>query len=332
MVILITGGLGYIGSYVALKAIQAGYECVILDDLSSSSFGRHNEIEKITGKQIPIFIGDVGEVAKLYEVFSSHPIDIVIHCAGEKSVPESIEKPLRYFDSNVGKGIKLLQMMERFSVYQMIFSSSAAIYSSENAQPLTEKSITTGRTNAYADSKLIFENICRATTDSNHLWKIGLLRYFNPVGAHQTGVLGDAAWNNSSSLFNNVIKTVKGINAQIEVFGNNYDTRDGSCIRDFVHIDDLATAHVSLIKNIGKINGTEAWNIGTGTGTTVLEFLSACEALIERPIPKLFRDKRKGDIASSFCDITKAKRDFKYRPHYSLDDMLRDGLKFHGLI
>lgn len=332
MEILITGGLGYIGSYIALKAIKTGYNCVLLDDLSTSSLGRHAELEKITGKAIPLFIGDVGDATKLYDVFSSFPIEIVVHCAGKKSVPESIENPLKYFSKNVGDGIQLLQMMEKFGVYNMIFSSSAAIYSSENSQPLTEKSITTGLASPYAGSKLIFENICRSLTDSNHLWKIGLLRYFNPVGAHRTGVLGDAAWRNSSSLFNNVIKTLKGINAQIEVFGNKYETRDGSCIRDFIHIDDLATAHVSLIKNIGKINGAEAWNIGTGKGTTVLEFLSACERLIEKPIPKIIRDKRKGDIASSYCDITKAQRDFKYRPIYALDDMLRDGLKFHGLL
>ena len=332
MAILITGGLGYVGSYVGYKCAEAGYECVILDDLSTSHIERHHEIESVTNRQVPLFIGDVGDLEKLREVFSSHTIDIVIHCAGKKSVPESITNPLKYYLSNISNGIQLLTVMKQFNVHSMIFSSSAAIYSQDNIQPVSEESITTGAANPYSETKLIFENICKSLATRDDNWRIGILRYFNPVGANELGMLGDVDWQKSTSLFNNVIKTVKGVNKHLEVYGIDYKTRDGSCVRDFVHIDDLAAAHVNLLKTIKEISGVEIWNLGTGAGTTVLEFITACERAIERPIATMFKGKRKGDIDVSYCDISKARRDLNYHPRYNLDDMIRHGMKFHGVI
>jgi len=332
MRILVTGGLSYIGSYIVYKCVSFGLECVIVDDLSTGKLEQHQTLENITGKAIPLFICDLGDREKLSEVFSSVTINTVIHCAGKKCVSESQIKPLHYYDQNVAKGITLLHVMECFNVYSLIFSSSASVYSKDNVQPVTEISLTTGTTHPYAQTKLMFENICEALSRSNARWKIGILRYFNPVGAHPEGILGDRSWRNTASLFNNIVRVIMDTDKQIEVYGANYNTRDGSGIRDFVHIDDLATAHVNLLLKMSQLKGVDVWNIGTGSGTTVLEFIECCEQIVGFGIAKSIQNRREGDLDISYCSIEKAANYLNYQSHYKLTEMISHGLKFHNLI
>ena len=332
MAILITGGLGYIGSYVAYKCISSGINCVILDDLSNSEVSRVNELKAMGCKKFKFIHCDIGDEKKLDEVFKTYLFKAVIHCAGKKSVPESLAYPTSYYDTNVRSSLVLLKTMQRNSVYNLIFSSSAAVYSEKNIQPVKESGFLSGQNNPYAETKLVVEKLCQWVANTDQKWKIGILRYFNPVGAHENGGLGDLCWRKTGSLFNNTVKFLKGEIPHLEVYGTNYDTKDGSCVRDFIHIDDLASAHISVIDNIDKIEGYDVWNVGTGVGTTVLEFIKTCERIVKQPLNLKLCDKRNGDLVESFCDVSKAINELKFEPSYNLEDMIKHGFKFHNLI
>lgn len=322
--ILIPGGAGYIGSHTAVDLLNSGYDVVIIDDYSNSSPRVINYIESITNKKVKFYNFDIRNKAELREVFINHKIDGVINFAGFKAVGESVEKPLMYFDNNLFGMITLLEVMDEMEVYNLVFSSSATVYGVPESVPMNEDE-PTGATNPYARTKLIIEQILQDLSHSSDKWNIISLRYFNPLGAHKSGDLGEDPNGIPNNLAPYITQVAIGKRSILNIFGTDYNTPDGTCIRDYVHINDLARGHrLALNKLLNQPIGFQAINLGSGKGYSVFDILHAFEKVVGKKIPYKVTARRPGDIDESLASIEKAKTFLDWQPEFDIQEMCAD--------
>lgn len=304
--ILVTGGAGYIGSHTVVQLLEAGAQVIVLDNLCNSKREVINRIEKITGRRPEFVVGDIRDRALLRAVFNNHKIDSVIHFAGLKAVGESVQKPLEYYDNNVSGSLVLFEEMARAGVKSLVFSSSATVYGDPASVPITED-FPLKTTNPYGQSKLMVEDILRDLHKSDDSWKIALLRYFNPVGAHESGLIGEDPSGIPNNLMPFVAQVAVGKRAKLAVFGNDYPTPDGTGVRDYIHVDDLASGHLAAISALKKQGGLITVNLGTGRGYSVLEMIQAFEKASGKQVAFEIINRRPGDIAACYANPLKAK-------------------------
>ena len=321
--ILVTGGAGYIGSHTCIALLAADYKVVVLDNLSNSSPEALQRVQKIAGKSLQFIEGDIRDSQVLDQIFAEHAIDAVIHFAGLKAVGESQQIPLTYFDHNISGSINLVQAMQRAGVFRLVFSSSATVYGDEHPSPLNENMPTAMPNNNYGYTKLVVEQMLEKLAASDERWSFALLRYFNPVGAHPTGHIGEDPQGIPNNLMPYITQVAVGKREKLSIFGNDYDTPDGTGVRDYIHVVDLANAHVCALKNRLQQQGCRAWNIGTGRGISVLEIKNSFEQINGVTIAFEFAPRRAGDIATCFADNARAVAELGWQPQYQLEDMLK---------
>ena len=324
MAILITGGLGYIGSHTCVELQQQGHDVVIVDNLYNSSLGVLDRIEQITGTCPMFYQMDVRSEAALSSVFALHPIECVIHFAGYKAVGESIAQPMAYYDNNLNSTLTLCRVMAAHGVKKLVFSSSATVYTMDNPMPVSETSKTGGCTNPYGWTKYMCEQILRDMAKADPEWSIVLLRYFNPVGAHPSGLIGESPNGVPNNLMPYITQTAVGKRPMLSVFGGDYDTPDGTCIRDFIHVADLAGAHRAALDWTAHNEGAEVFNIGTGEGCSVLQLVETFSRVNGVEIPYQMADRRAGDLAVVYADTRKSLRQLNWKAEKTLEDMCRD--------
>ena len=322
--ILVTGGAGYIGSHTCIELLNAGHEVVVLDNLSNSSEESLNRVQELTGKSLTFIQGDIRDGHTLDQLFQQHAIDAVIHFAGLKAVGESQQIPLTYFDNNIAGSINLVNAMQRANIFHLVFSSSATVYDEANISPLNEDMPTGMPTNNYGYTKLIVEQLLQKLSLADERWSIALLRYFNPVGAHKSGRIGEDPQGIPNNLMPYITQVAVGRREKLSIFGNDYDTVDGTGVRDYIHVVDLANAHLCALNNRLKQQGSRAWNIGTGQGSSVLQVKNTFEQVSGVPVAFECVARRAGDVATSFADNTRAVTELGWTPQYSLEDMLAD--------
>ncbi|WHR56034.1 UDP-glucose 4-epimerase GalE [Wohlfahrtiimonas chitiniclastica] len=322
--ILVTGGAGYIGSHTCVELLEAGHTVVVLDNLSNSSEESLRRVTELTGRNVTFIQGDIRDEAALDALFSNHAIDAVIHFAGLKAVGESQEIPLVYFDNNIAGSIALTNAMAKAGVFHLVFSSSATVYDEANVSPLNEEMPTGMPSNNYGYTKLIVEQLLQKLSMADARWSIALLRYFNPVGAHKSGRIGEDPQGIPNNLMPYITQVAVGMRAELSIFGNDYDTIDGTGVRDYIHVVDLAKAHLCALNNRLNETGCRAWNIGTGNGNSVLQVKNAFESVNGVPVPFKFAPRRAGDVATSYADCSRANRELNWHAEHTLEDMLRD--------
>lgn len=322
--VLVTGGAGYIGSHTCLELLNAGHEVVVLDNLSNSSKESLNRVQALASKSLDFIQGDILDQNILNQIFSTYQIDAVIHFAGLKAVGESQQIPLTYFENNISGSISLVQAMQRAGVFRLVFSSSATVYDEANISPLNEDMPTGMPSNNYGYTKLIVEQLLQKLSASDDRWSIALLRYFNPVGAHESGQIGEDPQGIPNNLMPFVTQVAVGRREKLSIFGDDYDTVDGTGVRDYIHVVDLANAHLCALTNRLQAQGCRAWNIGTGQGCSVLQIKNTFEQVNEVQIPFEIAPRREGDVATSFADNTRAVKELGWQPKYGLEDMLAD--------
>ncbi len=329
--LLITGGAGYIGSHTCLELLEAGFEVVVVDNLSNSSPEALHRVERITGKNISLYETDIRDHAALLKIFEQEKPQAVIHFAGLKAVGESVEKPLEYYDNNIGGTLALLLAMRTSGVRQIVFSSSATVYGNPATVPIKED-FPLSATNPYGRSKLIVEDMLRDLVFADPSWKVALLRYFNPVGAHESGLIGEDPKGIPNNLMPFVSQTAIGLRSFVHVFGSDYPTPDGTGVRDYIHVVDLAEGHVAAIKALStwSQNGPLTVNLGTGRGYSVLEMIQAFEKASGREIPYKIVARRPGDIAACFADPTLAKELLGWETKLDVDRMCADGWRWQN--
>ena len=320
MKVLVTGGAGYIGSHTSLELLNGGHDVVILDNLSNSSAEAVSRIEALSGKKTAFYQADVRDKETLRKIFQAHKIDWVIHFAGLKAVGESCAKPIEYYDNNLYGTLCLLEVMKEAGVKKLIFSSSATVYGTPETLPLTENSKTGGTTNPYGTSKYFQEIMLEDVYKSDPTWTVVLLRYFNPVGAHESGMIGEDPKGIPNNLTPFIAKVAIGELPEIGVFGNDYPTKDGTGVRDYIHVVDLAKGHVAAMDNVKK-SGVYVYNLGTGNGYSVLEVIAAFEKACGKKLPYSFKPRRAGDIAECYADASKAKRELGWEAKLGIDEM-----------
>lgn len=320
MNILVTGGAGYIGSHTCVELLKKGYNAVVLDNYSNSCPESVKRVEKITGKKISLYEGDVRDNEILDKIFSAHKIDWVIHFAGLKAVGESCEKPVEYYDNNLNGTLTLLSAMRKHGVKKIVFSSSATVYGTPERLPLDETCKTGGTTNPYGTSKYFQELMLKDVYSADNEWTVALLRYFNPVGAHESGLIGEDPKGIPNNLTPYIAKVAVGELKEVGVFGNDYPTPDGTGVRDYIHVVDLARGHVSAIEKLTK-SGVYTYNLGTGTGYSVLDVIHAFEKACGRKLPYVIKPRRAGDIAECYSDPSKAEKELGWKAQYGIDDM-----------
>ncbi|MBE3670560.1 UDP-glucose 4-epimerase GalE [Vibrio navarrensis] len=323
MNILVTGGSGYIGSHTCIQMIEAGMTPIILDNLYNSKLLVLDRIQQITGVRPTFYQGDIRDSAILQTIFTEHHIDGVIHFAGLKAVGESVEKPLMYYDNNVSGTLNLVREMDKAGVKSLIFSSSATVYGDPASVPIRED-FPTSATNPYGRSKLMVEECLRDFHYANPEWSITLLRYFNPVGAHQSGLLGEDPQGIPNNLLPFVAQVAVGRRDKLGVFGNDYPTPDGTGVRDYIHVVDLADGHLAALNKVGQQAGLHIFNLGTGQGNSVLEMVAAFEKAAERPIAYEIKPRRAGDIAECWADPSYAAEALGWKATRSLETMVAD--------
>ena len=324
MAVLITGGAGYIGSHTCVEMLNAGKEIVVIDNFSNSSAKSCDRVKEITGKDFPVIECDIRDEDKLKEVFASYQIDSVIHFAGLKAVGESCVKPLEYYDNNVGGTVKLLNAMRAANVKTIVFSSSATVYGEHNKVPFREDMVAGGTTNPYGTTKYFIEIILKDLCASDPEWSVSLLRYFNPIGAHESGRIGEAPNGIPNNLMPYIAQVAVGKREKLSVFGNDYDTPDGTGVRDYIHVVDLARGHVAAVKRAQTVKGCEIYNLGTGVGVSVLELVHAFEKATGVKIPYVIAPRRPGDIAYSYADASKAWEVLGWKTEKTAEDACRD--------
>lgn len=324
MCILVTGGAGYIGSHTVLTLLENGYDVVVLDNLSNSSIESIKRVEFITNKKVKFILGDILDSSLLSQIFKENKIDSVIHFAGLKSVSESISKPIKYYNNNVSGTLNLLNEMFIAGIYNFIFSSSATVYGFPERIPLTEECRIGGTTNPYGESKLIAEGILKSIAKSDSKFKAICLRYFNPVGAHPSGLIGEDPNGIPNNLVPYLLQVAIGRLECVSIYGNDYPTRDGTGVRDYIHVMDLAEGHVAALRNIGAVEGVSTYNLGTGQGYSVLEMVKALSDISSRNINYSFSPRRIGDVAECWSDSSLAERKLGWCAKKGLDEMLRD--------
>jgi UDP-glucose 4-epimerase len=322
--ILVTGGAGYIGSHTCVELLNSGHEVVVLDNLCNSSEESLNRVQQLTGKTLVFVEGDIRDAQVLDQVFQQYPIDAVIHFAGLKAVGESQQIPLTYFDNNIAGSISLVRAMERAEIFNLVFSSSATVYDEANTSPLNEEMPTGMPSNNYGYTKLIVEQLLQKLSIADERWSIALLRYFNPVGAHKSGRIGEDPQGIPNNLMPYVTQVAVGRREKLSIFGQDYDTVDGTGVRDYIHVVDLANAHLCALNNRLNEKGFRAWNIGTGNGSSVLEVKNTFEKVNGIAVAFEFAPRREGDVATSFADNTRAVSELGWTPQYALEDMLAD--------
>lgn len=322
--ILVTGGAGYIGSHTTLLLLQAGYRVIVLDNLCNSSIQSLVRVEQITGCKPTFVKGDICDRILLDQLFSEYSIHAVLHFAGLKSVSESINEPLLYYKNNLVGTITLCQAMEKANIFTLVFSSSATVYGNPIAIPIREDQLLNRPTNPYGQSKLLIEKILTDIATYNSSWSIALLRYFNPVGAHKSGLIGEDPYGIPNNLLPYISQVAIGKLAELPIFGNDYPTPDGTGVRDYIHVMDLARGHLCALQALHTRQGTHIWNLGTGIGYSVLEMVKAFEAVSGKPIPYRVYPRRLGDIAICYADPSKAERDMHWKAQHSLLEMVRD--------
>lgn len=322
--ILVTGGAGYIGSHTCIQLLSAGHEVVVLDNLSNSSVESLARVQALAAKKLDFVEGDILDQQILDQIFQHHSIDAVIHFAGLKAVGESQKEPLKYFENNISGSISLVKAMERAQVFKLVFSSSATVYDEANISPLNETMPTGMPSNNYGYTKLIVEQLLEKLSAADERWSIALLRYFNPVGAHQSGQMGEDPQGIPNNLMPYVTQVAVGRRDKLSIFGNDYDTVDGTGVRDYIHVVDLANAHLCALNHRLKTQGCRAWNIGTGNGISVKQIRDTFEKVNGVEIPFEYVPRREGDVATSFADNARAVAELDWQPQYGLENMLKD--------
>lgn len=325
--ILATGGTGYIGSHTVIELIKKGYEVEILDNLYNSKIEVLDKIEKITGVKPKFHQIDMMDKEGVEKVFADGGFDTVIHFAGLKAVGESVEKPLEYYETNIGGTLNILNSMKKHGVNRIIFSSSATVYGDPH-QPTCVETLETGRelTNPYGKTKYMIEEILKDAAFANKNLSVTLLRYFNPVGNHESGLIGEDPNGIPNNLMPIIMKVYKKEIPELSVFGNDYDTRDGSCIRDYIHVVDLANGHILAMEHMQP--GVAVYNLGTGNGTTVFEMIDAFEKASGEQLPYKIAPRRAGDLACLTADATKAEKELGWKATHTVEDAMRDTIKF----
>ena len=329
MQILVTGGAGYIGSHTIVLLIEAGYEVVVFDNFCNASHESITRVEKIVGQKITVVEGDIRDKIQLRSLFSQYNIDAVIHFAGLKAVGESVEQPLKYYDNNVYGTVALCEVMAEYNCRSIIFSSSATVYGDPATTPITED-FPTSATNPYGRSKLFIEEILRDLYISDNNWKVILLRYFNPVGAHFSGTIGEDPNGVPNNLMPYIAQTAVGKLSCLGVFGDDYDTHDGTGVRDYIHVMDLADGHVKALNKIEDFTEVMTINLGTGTGYSVLDMVRAFEKASGKEVPYCIAPRRSGDIAKCYADPSYAKEILGWEAKKSIDEMCEDSWRWQS--
>ncbi len=321
--ILVTGGTGFIGSHTVVALMERGYVPVIVDNLDNSRAEVLQRIEGLTGRAPGFVQSDVRDPVALAKLFSDHKFDAVIHFAGLKAVGESVEKPLRYYSNNLQGTLELLRAMEEHGCRRLVFSSSCTVYGDPSRVPLVED-MPLSATNPYGQTKLAVENMLRDLSNVDSAWNFTILRYFNPVGAHESGQIGEDPNGIPNNLMPFIAQVAVGRLKELSVWGNDYDTPDGTGVRDYIHVVDLAEAHIKAVENFKENHGCRAYNVGTGQGYSVLEMLRAFEQASGQSIPYVIKDRRPGDIASSYADPSLCRAELKWSAKRGLVEMMRD--------
>ena len=322
MKILVTGGAGYIGSHTVVELLNRGHEVIVIDNFCNSSPICIKRVEQITGKKVTVYENDVRDRKVLSNIFTNNNIDWVIHFAGLKAVGESCEMPLEYYDNNIGGTLVLLEEMKKHGCKRIVFSSSATVYGDPEVLPLTENCKTGGTTNPYGTSKYMQELILKDVYAADSEWTVALLRYFNPVGAHESGLIGEDPKGIPNNLTPYIAKVAIGELKEIGVFGNDYDTPDGTGVRDYIHVVDLARGHIAAIEKLTSA-GVYIYNLGTGVGYSVLDVIAAFEKACGHALPFVYKPRRAGDIASCYASAEKAKIELGWEAKLGIDDMCK---------
>ena len=324
MNVLVTGGAGYIGSHTCVELLESGHSVVVIDNLCNSSAESLNRVQKLTGRKLRFYEGDVRDEALLHRIFAENAIDCVIHFAGLKAVGESVSIPWKYYDNNLNSTLVLTRVMEEAGIKRLIFSSSATVYTGDNEMPLRETSRTGNCTNPYGWTKYMSEQILSGIAHADDSWSIVLLRYFNPIGAHASGEIGEDPRGIPNNLMPYITQVAIGRLEHLSVYGNDYDTHDGTGVRDYLHVVDLAKGHVAAMKYAAEHTGCEVFNLGTGTGYSVLDMVSAFKEANGVEVPYQITARRPGDLAICYADPAKSEQVLGWKAEKTLTDMCRD--------
>ncbi len=328
MKILVTGGLGFIGSHTVVELLENGYEVVVIDNLFNSNLGVIDKIKKITGKDFVFYENDVCDEKALDKIFTENKIDAVIHFAGYKAVGESVQKPIMYYENNLVSTLHLCKKMIENDCMNIIFSSSATVYGNPEVLPITEECRVGGTTNPYGTTKLMIERILKDICISNSQFHAICLRYFNPIGAHPSGLIGEVPNGIPNNLMPYIVRVASGELEMLSVFGNDYDTPDGTGVRDYIHVVDLAKGHLKALEKIHSLEGIHYYNLGTGVGYSVLDLVHKFEEVNGVKVPYKIVERRPGDIASCYADPSKAYQELGWIADFGLDEMMRDSYHF----
>jgi len=324
MNVLVTGGAGYIGSHTCLELLEGGYGVVVIDNLCNSNPKSLERVQELTGKSLKFYEGDVRDEALLEKIFAENEIGCVIHFAGLKAVGESVAKPWEYYDNNLNSTLVLTKVMKKVGMKNLIFSSSATVYTADNEMPLRENSRTGGCTNPYGWTKYMTEQILSGIAHADPEWSVVLLRYFNPIGAHESGRIGEDPRGIPNNLMPYITQVAVGRREFLSVFGNDYDTHDGTGVRDYIHVVDLSKGHVAAVKYANEHNGCEVFNLGTGTGYSVLDMVNTFRDVNNVALPYKIVERRPGDIATCYADPAKSREVLGWTAEKDLADMCRD--------
>ena len=328
MNILLTGGAGFIGSHTIVELFNAGHDVVVVDNLCNSKADVMDKVKEITGRIVPFYEADVRDKNAMNKIFEENKIDAVIHFAGLKAVGESVAKPLEYYENNMGNTFTLIEVMRQHGCKNIIFSSSATVYGDPAIIPITEECPKGQCTNPYGKTKSMLEDVLSDVQKADPEWNVVLLRYFNPIGAHKSGLIGENPNGIPNDLMPYITQTAIGIREELGVFGNDYDTHDGTGVRDYVHVCDLATGHVAALQAIERKCGLAVYNLGTGHGYSVLDVVKAFEKANGLKVPYSIKPRRPGDVATCYCNPEKAKRELGWEAKYGIEDMCRDSWNF----
>ena len=326
--ILVTGGCGYIGSHTTLELLNKGYDVVVVDNFSNSSYESLNRVQWLTGKKVTFYEADIRDSKKMENIFKSHTFDAVIHFAAFKAVGESVRLPLKYYDNNISGTVELLRIMDKYNVKKIIFSSSATVYGDPERLPVDEN-CRLSTTNPYGATKLMMEMIMQDLSKADKEWNIVLLRYFNPVGAHESGLIGEDPKGIPNNLMPFVAQVASGKHECINVFGNDYDTPDGTGVRDYIHVVDLALGHIAAIENCND-TGVHIYNLGTGRGYSVMEMIKAFEKACGKTLPYKICPRRPGDIGTCYAAPDKAKKELHWEAKFGIEEMCASQWKWQS--
>ena len=323
MNVLVTGGAGYIGSHTCLELLECGYGVIVIDNLCNSNPKSLERVQALTGKSLTFYDGDVRDEALLHKIFASHDIGCVIHFAGLKAVGESVAMPWEYYDNNLNTTLVLTKVMKEVGMKNIIFSSSATVYTADNEMPLKETSRTGNCTNPYGWTKYMTEQILSGIAHADKEWGVCLLRYFNPIGAHKSGMIGEDPRGVPNNLMPYITQVAIGRREKLSVYGNDYDTPDGTGVRDYIHVVDLAKGHVAAVKYITTHPGCDVFNLGTGSGYSVLDMVKTFQEVNNVPLPYVITDRRPGDLATCYADPAKSAKILGWKAEHTLADMCR---------